>query len=287
MIAHVAEAGENRGRVVVRLGEFAVSSPSAIAAAIHVATAFRSQLEGLFIEDPDLYNACAHTNLRERQIAGSSSPLSASRLGRDAECFAVAVQRELSNAAAAAGVVFEARVVRDAPIKALQDACAERGPWNIIVFSEPILGPDKSAFVSEAISQIWGTTGYIAAGARATWKTGPILVAIEDAEHLSGMIRAAERLAAVCGDPILMMPVGNDDIALDWLEGEIRLSLAEASGIKLLDRPQYAGSDVALRAAIAAHKPRMVIARHGGVLLPVDNAAKPLAGLGCPVFMVH
>lgn len=287
MIAHVAEAGEDRGRVVVRLGEFAVSSPAAVSAAIHVATAFRSQLEGLFIEDPDLYHACAHANLRELSMTGAAARLSPARLGRDAEAFAVAVQRQLSNAAHAAGIGFTARVVRDPALKALQDACAERGPWNIIAFAEPIAGRAQGEFVSNAIAEIWGTTGYIATGARAVWRPGPIIVAIEDVEHLTGMIRAAERLAAVSGDRIELIPVGGDEIGLDWLEGEIRLTLGEGSSVNVLPRPSHAGSNLVLRSAIAERKPRMVIARHGGFLLSAGELAKPLSDLGCPVFLVH
>ncbi|MEQ1697398.1 MAG: hypothetical protein ABL901_16320 [Hyphomicrobiaceae bacterium] len=288
MIAHVAEANEDRGRVVVRLGDFAPSSKAAIAAAVHVAVAFRSEIEGLFIEDPDLFSACAHGSLREVGPAGrASSKLTASALGRDAEHFAIAVQRELSIAAAASSVKFSAHVVRDQTIPALQAACAQRGPWNIIVFAESIVGADKSELLSAAVSQVWGTTGYIATGARCAWRSGPIVVVIEDIDHLTGMIRAAERLAAVAGDPVYVLPVGGDEIALDWLEGEVRLTLGDASNLTILPRPAHAGSNLVLRSAIAQTKPRIIIARHGGVLLPLDGAARPLADLGCPVFLVH
>lgn len=288
MIAHVAEANEDRGRVVVRMGDFATSSKAAIAAAVHVAVAFRSQIEGLFVEDPDLFAACAHGSLREVGPTGQkSAKLTASRLGRDAEHFAVAVQRELSIAAAASNVKFSAHVVRDQTIPALQAACAQRGPWNIIVFAEPIVGAEKSELLSAAVSQIWGTTGYIATGALCAWRSGPIVVAIEDIDHLTGMVRAAERLAAVAGDLVYLLPVGGDEIALDWLEGEIRLTLGEATNITILPRPAHAGSSLVLRSAIAQTRPRIIIARHGGILLPIDNAARPLADLGCPVFLVH
>lgn len=287
MIAHVAEASEDRGRVVVRLGAFAPSCPAAITAAIHVAKAFRSELEGLFIEDPELYTACAHAVVREVSVSGRKSHLlTAERLGHDADHYAVAVQRQLSTAARAAAVTFSARVVRDTVIGALQAACTQRGPWNILAFAEPIAGPEQSALLSAAISQVWGKTGTIAVGQRAAWRRGPIVAAIEDIEHLTGMIRAAERLAAVCDDAVWLMPIGDDEIALDWLESEIRLTLSDSSRIMILPRPAYAGSPLVLRAAVADHKPRMIIARHGGLLLPQDKAAQPLAELGCPVFLV-
>lgn len=289
MIAHVAEAGENRGRVVVRLGDFAPSSEAAIAAAIHVAIAFRSELEGLFIEELNLYAACAHEGLlREVRLAGSAAgPLQPKALVRDAEHFAVAVQRQLSDAARAAGVPFAAHVVRDDVTAALEAACAKRGPWNIIAFAEPIAGRELSDQLSRAVCQIWGTTGYIAAGSRAQWRPGPVVVAVEDMERLTGMIRAAERLASVAGDRLLVVPVAEDDIALDWLEGELRLTLADAAGVTIAPRAIHAGSALVLRAIVAGYAPRLVIARHGGFLLPDVDLSRPLSDLGCPAFLVH
>ena len=49
MIAHVAETGENRGRVVLQLGS---AHPSAIAleAAVRIAQAFQSEIESVFVQ---------------------------------------------------------------------------------------------------------------------------------------------------------------------------------------------------------------------------------------------
>ena len=117
MIAHVAEAGEDRGRVIVKLGEFACSSAAAVAAAIHIAVAFQSQLEGLFVENPDLYAAAKLDGARELACHGQKiAPLSIQRLGEAADHFAVAAQRQLATAAAKSSVAFTARVSRDTPI---------------------------------------------------------------------------------------------------------------------------------------------------------------------------
>ena len=53
MIAHVAQAGEDRGRVVLHLQS---GHPSAIAleAAVRIARAFQSEIESLFVEDEQL-----------------------------------------------------------------------------------------------------------------------------------------------------------------------------------------------------------------------------------------
>ena len=50
MIAHVAEAGEDRGRVVLRLGSSGRLSDIALEAAMRVAQAFQSEIESVFVE---------------------------------------------------------------------------------------------------------------------------------------------------------------------------------------------------------------------------------------------
>lgn len=287
MIDHVAEASEDRGRVIVQLGDFACSSSPAIAAAIHVALAFQSQLEGLFVENPDVY-AASRLGGREVMCHGQkTAPLSAKRLSEDADHFAVAAQRQLATAAAKSVVAFTARVSRDTPVGALQTACAQSGPWNIIVLAEPVASPDKSAQLSGIMAQVFGTTGTIATGSRAAWRKGPVIAAVEDVDRLNGMVRAAQRLAAVSGDEVLLLPVGTDEIALDWLESEIRLTLGNAPGIRILPRPLHVEYPGVLLSALIDQQPRIVIARHGGHLIPADDAAKPLRQLGCPIFLVH
>jgi hypothetical protein len=288
MIAHVAEASEDRGRVIVQLGNFACSSASAIAAAVHVAVAFRSQLEGLFVENPDLYAAAGRDGGRELACHGQKLSLfSAKRLSEDADHFAVAAQRQLATAAAGSAIAFSARVSRDAAVGALQSACAQSGPWNIIVLAEPVATFEKSAQLSKIMAEVFGTTGTIVTGTNAAWRKGPVIAAVEDIERLNGMIRAAQRLAAVAGDEVLLLPVGTDEIDLDWLESEIRLTLGNASGVRVLPRPSHVDYPGVLQVALREHRPRLVIARHGGTLMPVGGAAKSLNELGCPVFLVH
>ena len=259
-----------------------------MAAAIHVAKAFQSELEGLFIQDPELSAAVALPSSRETPAAGSAKRgLSMAGLARDTGFFAIAAQRELAAAAALAGIAFSAREVRDALVPALQCACAERGPWNIVVFAEPVTAGSRSDGLAAAFEKVWGTTGYVAAGSQARWRKGPVVVAIEDIDRLPGMIRAAQRLAAVEGDEVWLLPVGEDEIALDWLEGEIRLTLGATSSVKIRPRPEHPGCAQVLRAALAGCSPRIVVARYGGLMLPAPNLAAALADTGCPCFLVH
>ena len=56
MIAHVAAAGEERGRVVVWLPTAGRASSPAIEAAMMLARAFGSEVESLFVEDKQLFD---------------------------------------------------------------------------------------------------------------------------------------------------------------------------------------------------------------------------------------
>ena len=81
MIAHVAQSGEDRGRVVI---QFRSGQPSAVAmqAAVHVARAFGSDLEGLFVEDTQLFDCAAYGFVREVSLSGSPGTLVSSQTAR-------------------------------------------------------------------------------------------------------------------------------------------------------------------------------------------------------------
>ena len=72
MIAHVAETGENRGRVVLQLGS---AHPSVIAleAAVRIARAFQSEIESVFVEDEQLFDCAAYGFVREVSLSGRQS----------------------------------------------------------------------------------------------------------------------------------------------------------------------------------------------------------------------
>lgn len=288
MIAHVAEAREDRGRVVVRLGSFTLSSPAALAAAVHVARAFQSEIEGIFIEDPDLFEAAAHGFVREvGHFAGRSRPLSSQVVVGDSAHFAVAAQRELAEAATLHRVRFTARSMRERVVPALARACAERGPWNIVAFAEPVETAASAEVVTEALSSVLGATGYIVSGNRSAWRPGPILIACEDADRLPGQLRVARGLAAVERDPVWLLPVAVDEFARDWLDGEIRLALSDAADVVILPPIDAASLGDGLPTTIAGLSPRLVVCRSAGLVAPYDQLPRSLFAIDCPVFLTH
>jgi hypothetical protein len=288
MIAHLAAAHEGRGRVVVRLGEPVPSSPAVLAAAAHMARAFGSAIEGLFIEDVDTFVAASHLAANELSLFGHQRRhLEPQRLQQDVGHFGVAIQRELSQAAAKSGVAFEANVVRGDVLTALTRACDARGPWNMIAIGEPIATSTTAALLSAVAEHIVATTGVIAAARSAQWRSGPIVIALEDVTVLTGLVRAAQRMAAPFDDPVWLLPVGEDAIALDWLDSEIRLTMAGGTGVQLLAPVARNANPRAISMAIAACRPRLVLARMGGLVVPSDDAIAALSVIKAPVFLVR
>lgn len=288
MIAHAAEAGEGRGRVVVRLGSLALSNAGALEAAVHVARAFGSEIEGVFIEDPDLFEAAAHGFVREvGYFAGRPRPLSNAVVTGDTAHFAVAVQRQLSDVAARHRVPFKARSIRHGVVPALARACAERGPWNIIAFAEPVDTAECAELVRDAMSNVYGATGYIVAGRRAKWLPGPILVVAEDMDRFAGQLRVARGLAQVEKDPVAVVAVGVDEVARDWLDAEVRISVGTSSDVILF--PAISADNVAdlLPHILASCEPRLVVTRSGGVTAPHMALPRVLAALARPAFLTH
>ena len=186
----------------------------------------------------------------------------------------------------AAEVPVRRRTVRDEPVHAIEVACAECGPWNVVALAEPFTSPACPSLgrLFEAVS---GTTGLVVVGPEARRTAGPVVLAVEDIEHLSGMLRAAERLAAVDGGDILLVLIGEEKERLGWLEGETRLALGDRADVPL------ASTEVARGAAAAAEalrrlEPGFIIARFGGLVVPEEGDLKPLAAaLECPLLLVR
>ena len=81
MIAHVAQAGEDRGRVVLQLGS---GHPSAIAleAAVRIARAFQSEIETVFVQDEQLMDCADFGFVREISLTGREHRAHVARRGR-------------------------------------------------------------------------------------------------------------------------------------------------------------------------------------------------------------
>ena len=95
MILHVAEAGEQRGRVVLQLTSNE-PNPVALQAALRIAQAFRSEIESLFVEDHQLVALASFPFAREVSLSGRRTrALSPESMAREMHLMAQAISRRV------------------------------------------------------------------------------------------------------------------------------------------------------------------------------------------------
>lgn len=293
MIAHVAQADEQRGRVVLWLGASGEIHETAVDAALRLAQAFESEIESLFIEDRQLFDLAELPFAREVSLSGRRTrAMSAATLARDMRTHASALQRRVLSSARAADVRAQTRVVRAEPVRALAEVCAENGPWNVVTVGAPVRNGNGTGHAGTGLAELFeavhATTGIVVAGARAQRTNGPVIAVVEELERVVPMMRAAERIATATGGDARLWLLERDQARQDWIEGQIRLALGTDPGLKLevVDMTVQTPRDVArmMRRAGAG----FVITRFGGLLTPREQDVAPFAEmLDGPLFLVR
>ena len=288
MIAHVAAAGEERGRVVLCLTHGAVH-PIALEAAIRVAQAFQSEIESLFIEDLQLFELAAFSFAREISLTGRRrNAMTPECMALDMQHVAAALQRRIAELARRSEIPLRSTVVRDEPVNAVARACAECGPWNVVALAEP-LGPGSPAMLRELFAAVAGTTGIVLVGPNARRTSGPVIAEVEDIADLEPMLRTAERLVAVTGaESFSLLLVGrNDDETLE-MEGQARLVLGAEPAATILRANVRHGAPIELAEQLRRSGCGFILARFGGLLVPDDGDLDHLAlTLECPLFLMR
>lgn len=287
MIAHVAESGEDRGRVVVHVRS---GHPNAVAleAAVRIARAFGSDLESLFVEDEQLFDCAAYGFVREVSLSGRQSRvLSLDTMMRDLHLAAQGTRRQLEALARKAEVPLRCRVVRDEPLRALTIACAETGPWNVVALGEPFAA-GHGLMLKQLLAEVSGTTGLVTVGPRARRVFGPVVVAVEDTAQLPDMLRTAERLAALDEAEIVLLLVATDEEQLERMDGEARLVVEDREGIRIQSSAVARGEPAVVAETLRQLNGGIVICRFGGLAVPDEGDLRPLASiLECPLFLVR
>ena len=287
MIAHVAQAGEDRGRVVLQLR---TGQPSAVAlhAAVRVARAFQSEIETLFVEDQQLFDLARFPFAREVSRTGRQfRSLSVEDVERDMRLAAIAARRRVEEFASAAEVPLRLKVVRDEPVHALAAACAECGPWNVVVLGEPFIVSEADN-LRQVLETVSGTTGIVLVGPKAARTEGPVIAVVEDLEQLLPALRTAERLLAVGGDEIVVQLIAEDDNTLDWMEGQARLAIGSQPAVRIALAHAAHGDAAALAEVLRRLKGGFVVSSYGGLMVPTQGDLRHLAiGLECPLFLMR
>lgn len=285
---HIAEAGEAKGRVVVHLGS-STAHPVAIEAAIWLARAFQSEIEGLFVENEQLLHMASYPFAREVSLTGRiTRSISSEEIEREFRAASVAFHTEIVKKARAAEVpVHPPRVVRDEPVSALMAVCAACGPWNAVALADPFTSPACPS-IRELLEIVQDATGLLVIGPNARRTRGPVVVALENAELLPAMLTAAERLSAVSESELLVCLVANDDMGLLELDNATRLVLQDRPQVRIAGTIATFGAEAAAAEALRRLQPGLIVARFGGALFPSDGDMRPLAeSLECPLLLVR
>jgi hypothetical protein len=261
-------------------------NPFAIEAALRIAKAYQSEIENLFVEDAELLQMASFPFAREISLTGKSRSLTSDTMKRELRYAFAGVQRQIEALARALDVPVRRRIVRDDPIRALEQACAENGPWNLVALADPFT-PSSCDRFCQLLECVHGTTGLVIVGPKTKRATGRIVVAADELERLPGLVRTAERLADIDNSDISVLLMADDADTLALLDAQARLVLAEYDratlGTAHLIQDPSAAAEV-LRRSNAG----FVLTRFGGLVVPFHGDLRALStALECPLLLVR
>lgn len=284
MIAHVAEASEASGRVVLWLSPASPVSSAAMAAATRVAVAYGSEVETVVISRGELP---ADGAVPVRRIGVSRTQTDAAAEAGSVIGLCVGRhQRELERAAQRAGIGFRHTLAEGDPFDRLAEMCQARGPWNIVALSEP---PSASLghTVSTILANVAGATAVIAAPAMPRSAGDKVVVAIEDMDRMPSMLRAAERLCSIRGT-IHVLIAEQTRMAFDELETAVRLLTEGRRNVVFEPTFPTFAVEGALDGMLRQTMPGFVIARFGGALFPTGRSlSRTISLAGAPFLLVR
>lgn len=286
MIAHVAEAGEGSGRVVLHMN--AELSAVALDAAVLLARSFRSEIEGLYTESRKLSDLAAFPFAREIALSGAiKGPFDRDVLERRQHRATAATLRRAQDVCSRAGVRLTSSIRAESPSLALANACAERGPWNMVALGEPF-GQSDAARLRELFASVWGTTGFVVSGLNARQTSGPVIAVVEELDRFAPMLRTAETLAAVTVSSVGAVLVGSSPDQVAEMELQARLILGDETQRTLPIVTVHEGGAAAVGAALRGLEAGFVVAQFDGIAMPADGEHSLLGeDLAGPLLLVR
>ena len=287
MIAHVAQAGEGRGRVVLHLTASA-PNPVAIEAAIRVAQAFQSEIESLFVEDTQLLDSASLPFTCEISLSGRERrELTFETVARQMRASAAAVAKRLAALARMAEVPLHMTVVRSDPIEALARACADCGPWNVVALGDPMAAPTAAA-LARLFSAVPDTTGLVVVGPRAKRARGRIVGIVEDIADFDQVLRTARRLQETSEPGLTLLLVSDSEEESLLMDEHARLAIGNDETIVLARARVEPDAPGVAAELIRRLSPGFIVGRFGGLIVPREGDLRQLiAVLECPLFLMR
>ncbi len=285
MTAHVAEASEGSGRVLLWLEPAVRAAPQALAASVRLAAAYGSELETIEVDPPHLDFG---TELPLGRV-GFKAPFAVmSALDERAlrQTLADGHRAAIDNLAQPFGVPVRHGRAGGEAIDRLAHLCTVRGPWNIVVLARaPSL--ELASVVSNVFANVSGATGVLVGSRREVAWADRVAVVVEDGDRLPSMLRAAERLTGPRGH-IYLVIAAVTKTAYGDLDAQARLLTQDQSNISFEATGPTLGVDGSLDEQLSGCRPSLVIARFGGPLLSDGRAlSRCLAVTGAPFLLVR
>lgn len=267
MIAHVAEASEQRGRVVLWLDAETLCRPQDLDAAVRLASAYGAEVETIFIS-PDA--VIVEEGVPARSVAHVVSGDAPEEAANDQAIMrSELLWRRLKRAAEIAGrthgVAVHHALAQGNPIDRIAEMCLARGPWNIVAFTGlPAFG--GHIVMNELMANVGGATGFLLCSGGKVHAEGPILIFAEDAERLPAMLRAGERLSS--GDSKIHLVIAAETRPLfDDLDAHARLLADETYNVTFDPSAPTLGVPATLIEAAARLRPSLIIAPFAGAAI--------------------
>jgi hypothetical protein len=259
VIAHVAEASEFSGRVVLWLDPETRCAPSRLDSAIRLAAAYGAEIETLVVAGADDEDAEVVPIGRVGR-AGSCEPARTPHNRR--ELLTQRCRLAVEAAAAAHRVTVRHTLAQGDAVDRLSEMCLAPGPWNIVALARmPALGADS--LINTLLANVSGATGFLLCGEPHGAGRSRVVVIVEDADRLPSMLRVAGRLSKGGGTAHIVIGV---DTAVEHaeLEGQARLLTSGAAAVVFEKSRPTLGVPGALTELIARLRPSLVVARFGG-----------------------
>ncbi len=293
-LIHVAASDEGRGRIIVALTE-RVPDERAATAAADLANAYGAAVECIFVEDAEVFRAAAHGFVRQVYHSGRiAARLDENALDADILSLSRGALRAFERHLTACGCACKTRTVRDDLVHALSLACAENGPWNLVVFGNAAT-PNDLHRSAQLLTSIAGLTGVLTMPQNEKATTGPIAIILDRDESLPQMLRTADRLRNTRPDltiPIAVILVGPDADGFDDREGRLRLAIAtltvkDNTPVTMERVEASADAMQELRHVVDQHAPSLIIAQAHALVPDGDVEAGEILDLPYPILLVR
>lgn len=281
MIAHVAEASELSGRVVLWLDPEMRCTQAVLDAPMRLAAAYDAEIETIVVdqsadESGDVpFRRIGHIGLSDIPSVEYRFHLLAQRC-----------RRVVEDAGTARKVKVRHALAQGDAVDRISEMCLVRGPWNIVALTGiPALG--GQSVINSLLANVSGATGFLLCGERPLKTKTGVVVVVEDGERLPSMLRAAERLSEPGAAAHLV--IGAETSAEHTeLENQARLLTAEASAVSFAPVGPTFGVPGALTEIVARMKPSFVVARFGGAAFSDGRElSRASAAIRAPILLVR